>query len=518
MLSDLRESGCLSGETLIELSDSGRRVPIRELVGRPNPCVWALDEETEKLRKADVAAAFSTGIKPVHRLRTRLGRTIRATASHRFLTIDGWKRLDEVQVGEHLALPRTLGAPAAQTMTGGELALLGHLIGDGCTIRKHAIQYTTRERDLAELVARLAIECFGSTVKPRIHQDRTWYQVFLPSSRRTGRGVKNPIREWLEGMGVWGLRSYEKRVPDHVFEQPASAAARFLRHLWSTDGCVRPGKGRRQPAVYYTSSSEALAVDVHDLLLRLGITGIRRTIPQGAKGRPQHQVWISGSRDLDAFCRTIGAVGAYKSNDVARVQDLLAQRGADTNRDVIPKEVWSSRVRPAMRETAMTHRQLHRDLGMAYSGTTVFKQNLSRDRAGAVAEVVSSSVLQRLARSDIYWDSVTSVEPDGVEEVFDLTVPGPHNFVANGIIAHNSIEQDADVVMFLYRPEYYAPPEKREELEGKSELIVGKQRNGPTGVIDLYFQKAYTRFDSAAPAHAHGGGPRPQQAGPGYLP
>jgi replicative DNA helicase len=171
-----------------------------------------------------------------------------------------------------------------------------------------------------------------------------------------------------------------------------------------------------------------------------------------------------------------------------------------------------------MRETAMTHRQLHRDLGMAYSGTTVFKQNLSRDRAGAVAEVVSSSVLQRLARSDIYWDSVTSVEPDGVEEVFDLTVPGPHNFVANGIIAHNSIEQDADVVMFLYRPEYYAPPEKREELEGKSELIVGKQRNGPTGVIDLYFQKAYTRFDSAAPAHAHGGGPRPQQAGPGYLP
>jgi replicative DNA helicase len=79
-----------------------------------------------------------------------------------------------------------------------------------------------------------------------------------------------------------------------------------------------------------------------------------------------------------------------------------------------------------------------------------------------------------------------------------------------------SIEQDADVVMFLYRPEYYAPPEKRDELEGKSELIVGKQRNGPTGVIELYFQKAYTRFDSALPAHTTG--PRPQEAGPGYLP
>jgi replicative DNA helicase len=56
--------------------------------------------------------------------------------------------------------------------------------------------------------------------------------------------------------------------------------------------------------------------------------------------------------------------------------------------------------------------------------------------------------------------------------------------------------------MFLYRPEYYATAEKRDELEGKSELIISKQRNGPTGVIQLYFQKSYTRFDSVLP---HGG-------------
>ena len=69
-----------------------------------------------------------------------------------------------------------------------------------------------------------------------------------------------------------------------------------------------------------------------------------------------------------------------------------------------------------------------------------------------------------------------------------------------------SIEQDADVVMFLYRPEYYAPAEKKEELDGKAELIVSKQRNGPTGVVPLFFQKAYTRFDSVAPGSQHGNG------------
>jgi len=79
-----------------------------------------------------------------------------------------------------------------------------------------------------------------------------------------------------------------------------------------------------------------------------------------------------------------------------------------------------------------------------------------------------------------------------------------------------SIEQDADLVMFLYRPEYYAPAEKREELEGKAELIVSKQRNGPTGVVDLYFQKAYTRFDSVTHSPQSGGG-RPD-AGPSFGP
>ena len=63
-----------------------------------------------------------------------------------------------------------------------------------------------------------------------------------------------------------------------------------------------------------------------------------------------------------------------------------------------------------------------------------------------------------------------------------------------------SIEQDADVVMFLYRPEYYFGPVDKDgnSLDGKAELIVSKQRNGPTGKVDLVFHKSYTRFDSLA--------------------
>jgi replicative DNA helicase len=56
-----------------------------------------------------------------------------------------------------------------------------------------------------------------------------------------------------------------------------------------------------------------------------------------------------------------------------------------------------------------------------------------------------------------------------------------------------SIEQDADVVAFIYREDYYNPTE---ENMGKAELIIAKQRNGPTGTVNLAFLKEFTRFEN----------------------
>ncbi len=509
-LSDLRESGCLTGDSLITLADTGERVPLRELVGTEGFSVWALNSETWKLEKARVSRAFSTGAKQTYRLTTRLGRTIRATANHPLLTTEGWKRLDELKPGEHLALPRTLPAAGASVMPDAELALLGHLLGDGCTLPRHAVQYTTRERDLAEMVSRLAMEVFGDAVKPRIVPERTWFQVYLASTRRHTHGVGSAVREWLDLLGVWGLRSFEKYVPQCVFRQPAAGVAVFLRHLWATDGCIRMRGGNRPyPMVYYASSSERLARDIQSLLLMLSINARIKRIPQPGKGRPQFHVTISGASDLKEFAKQVGAVGGYKSASLLAILDALQVRAENTNRDIISRVVWRNIVLPKLRESGMTHRRLHARLGMAYTGTALFKQNMSRGRASRLAEAIQSDRLRRLAGSDVYWDQVASIAPDQMEEVFDLTVPDLHNFVANDIIVHNSIEQDADVVAFIYRAERYGitVDENGNSTEGIAEIILGKQRNGPIGDVTLAFAHQHARFENLTTYYSEPGLP-----------
>ena len=496
MMSDLRESGCLTGDTLVTLADSGAQLPISELVGQSGFAVWALNEDTLQIERREVSRAFATGTKPVFRLTTQSGRTIRATENHKFLTIHGWKRLDELSEKEHLALPRRVTSSISQTISDERLALLGHLIGDGCTLPRHSIQYTTRELDLAEEVSSLAIQAFGDAVDPRIVRERDWYQVYLSAGYPLSRNARNPIAEWLDRLGVFGLRSHEKFIPTLVFEQSQSAIALFLRHLWSTDGCIKLLKGvRPRPVAFYASSSERLARGVQSLLLRFEINARLKRLSQAGKGRDQYHVIITGKSDFERFSSCIGAVGQYKQQDLSLIEEYLSVRVANTNRDVVPHAVWSLYALPAMEQCGLTHRALQTGLGMEYCGTGLHRQNLSCERTARLAEVVKSDRLVQFSESQVYWDQVVSIVPDGVEDVFDLTVPGLHNFVANDIIVHNSIEQDADLVMMLYRDEYY---NKDTPDRGIAEVIISKHRNGPTGTVKLLFEPQFTQFRNLA--------------------
>ncbi len=120
-------------------------------------------------------------------------------------------------------------------------------------------------------------------------------------------------------------------------------------------------------------------------------------------------------------------------------------------------------------------------------------KTLDRPTATALAERLQVESVTRAATSDILWDRIVRVDQAGREPVFDLVMPGTHNFVANGLVIHNSgeLEQVADLVLFIYREEYY---NEQTEKKNIAEINIAKHRNGPTGTVELYFDREHSRF------------------------
>lgn len=286
ILADLRESGCLTGDTLITRADTGEQITMAALCesGEEDIPIWTLDRHF-RLRRSTMTRVFPTGTKTVYELRLSSGRRIKASANHPFFALEGWFALEDLDVGDQVAVP-----------VGGD---------------------------------------------------------------------------WPMAVGV---------------DSDATSDAIVPRDVWPYLRRVLAAQGR----------------DVADLASRLPVS------------------------------------------------DFV---------------------------------------------TELYGEPLDRKQLQLVAEAVGDRRLTDLAAGDIRFETIVSVTELGDEPVYDATVPGTHNFVADGIVVHNSIEQDADIVMFIYRDEVYNPDSPD---VGTAEVIVAKQRNGPTGVVRLAFLNHFTKFANMA--------------------
>jgi replicative DNA helicase len=507
MLSDLRE--CVVGDTRLIDARTGALVSIREV--RPGDLVLGVGGR-QKIEAFPVQDVWSTGVKPVFTLTTQTGRVVTATENHPFLTATGWKQLCQLRPGDLIATAMRLPEHGQELAERGPLCrLLGYMTGDG-TYRTHrAVGLCGSDPAIVNDAIQIVCQRFPG-VRWRLKKAYGTYQegeFARVDENGYGRPHGNPLREWLRGVGVHGRRDGTKRVPTWVFQAGTAGAREFLAGYFSTDGCVMRVEDRGW-FVHFDTVSRHLAADVQMLLLRLGVVA---TIDDGylssrAK-QPIYRVHVLGFSDnLRRFAAQIRPLGR-KGELLDRMVPELPLQVTDGSLFGLPPEVSD-----LLFESSKHLRQQGRKLpeGRRLHWKPQGKRP-RRDTCALFAERLKDEILHVWARSDLLWEEIRRIEPAGEAEVFDIRIPGCANFLANGIVAHNSgsIEAEADLVMMLYRSSYYRregegsegeespqPHVAGEEAVEQSELILAKHRNGPTGLIKLAFLREYARFENLA--------------------
>ena len=488
LLADLRESGCLTLGTRILRADTGSEITLGELItsGARDVPVWSLDDRLHLVPRT-LTHAFPSGVKEVFRVRLRSGREVEATANHPFLTYDGWRPLGELTAGSRVAVPRSVPEPMCPIdLPDPEVILLAHLIGDGSFVRNQPIRYaSTDEANLAAVAA--AAKHFGVTGVRDYHEAARCTSLRLPSPHHLTHGKRNPIAAWLDSLGLFGLRSHEKFIPKEIFSLSKPKLTLFLRHLWATDGSVTVAKSGAV-RVYYGTTSDRLARDLQALMLRFGLRCRLRRV-NNTYGYPQWTLDVCGVEEQMRFLREVGVHGE-RGVSAARCMGRLRCMTAAGRFDTIPAGVWE-RVRQVMDERGVAVSGLQIGIGTASRGDLNPLINPTRQRVRRIAKVLEDAELQMLSTNDVWWDEIKSIEGIGQQNVYDATVLGAHNFTANGISVHNSIEQDSDVVILLHREDHY---ERESPRAGEADFIVAKHRNGPTATVTVAFQGHYSRF------------------------
>ncbi|MEA3238654.1 MAG: DNA mismatch repair protein MutS [Candidatus Bipolaricaulota bacterium] len=395
---------------------------------------------------------YDGGFSPVLRIHTRLGFELTGTPAHRLWIrnvdgTEGWKSIAEISSGDVVALeqksdlwgnrlrvpnsvpdisPRAKRYRLPNQLTSDLAYLFGLLIGDGSLTGRNVVRFSTGDTFLGEEFKRIVFEQFG-------------YQAGFTTKEGTdARGwyvTSQQIRAHLAQLGLGYAGAQNKSVPWSVLQAPRDIVVAFLQGLFDTDGSA----DKRYGNLELSTASATLSHQVQMLLLNLGIVSTRR-VKQTSR-LPAFRMSIRGEAALVFYDK----IGFRLKRKQARRRFASAIRrpniGGIPHLAPTLKKIQERIVSITNKPVTLKHVKRINSIFYTYvpNGRNPSYSKLAELASYCQQNGVPCEEIDTLLRNRYFYDSVESVEPAGIKQVYDLSVPDGNAYVAAGFVSHNSV-------------------------------------------------------------------------------
>ena len=415
---------CVTGDTRVVDAESGAYVPITEMrFGKQDARPWTAGALKPAKVSAFMPQGRRAGVRAAHRDRPAHSRHGQPSVPHA-RGVGAAEATCVPAIGSRW--PRDIPVFGKTPIPDWEATLLGLMICEGqChTTPGHSPTFTSADPALVQLLEDSVAASGLGTVT---FKGSFGYRLV----NREGRGgiaEHSRAHEWLKAYGL-NVGAADKFVPQTIFTAPAQVGTPVpAGPVWRRRRAV-PLRAA-EFTLSTTPSRAVLSRMCTTLLLRFGIFSLIRE-KTTAIGTTACSIQITDRDQVSRFADEIGFVpGCVKQRRLDdKIMPLIhAKPARKSNFESLPREAWELVALASERAgVTLSPLDIHRTL----------RQPVSFAAAARVATTTRDPIPTPLLEGPV-WDVVEAIEPAGAEEVFDISIPRIHNFVANDFIVHNS--------------------------------------------------------------------------------
>lgn len=407
-----------------------------------------------KLIPGKVIDWIDSGILECYRVKTHDGIETKPSETHPYYTLDGWKQVKSLKVGDRIAISANYGniwsiekGKASKDDVNIVELLAGFLAEGSITVTSG---FSNCNDELIEYFKK-RVDAKYPNMTYRYSKNNTLY-----ITDKNTKAKENRMIEFLRLYDIFGLDSHEKFIPNDVFMMPARAISKFLGMFWACDGWVHHNKDFSTIEVGISLCNLHMIKQIRSLLLRFGI---RVRISESSssysgteKCFARYTLSLRNIEDIRKFYNNIKIPLSYKQKKLLNIMNSNRKsKGGYSNS--FPAELWRY-IRKATKNRGLTFSDLCQLVSPdhCYHGYDKTKdrykilagwrprknQRIQRRMLKSIGYILQDKFLISLAEGDIYFDKITEIESIGKKQCYDLEIEGTHNFIANDIIVHNT--------------------------------------------------------------------------------